>query len=706
MKDDKDRIRSRPVNAKAAQRNGGVAPRGSAEARGRLALYWALSAGASLALAACVFIGLEALTRVIWGTDLKDIPPIFTQTFPINDKHLFAGKSSGLFESNSDLFEVNREVVRFGVPTAIRTQRFRMPKPRGLYRIFCVGESSVVGCCPCPTPIETSFPYKLEKYLQGMGYDVEVINAGIAAVTSFRLLKLVEELAHYEPDAVILYAGHNEYGYYFWDESVLRSHGLLLKIKVDQWLMHSYVYRLLKRQFNRQAKSQKEWLKYRVKTDKAEDIQRLYKDLIPTEEWADFAQKELFLCENQFESNVAKMAATLDRAGIKFVVCTLVSNIKGVPPVYSSHRPNLTPDELKEFQARSAMAEGLLGKRDYARAVPALQELLKMDPYYAQTCYWLGQADYGLERYDAARKYFILARDLAPAYAPFQRAPSSLNNRIRKLASKYGFLMIDLEKEFYALKDNFGIPGDDLFLDTLHPNEECNALIAQFIAGAMQTLRLPSKNPARPAQARQGAEASWSQADSAATHDKLLADALLAQGQVEAAIAHYREALRIKPNDARAQFNLGRALAQEGRVDEAVSQYRETLRIDPKHVGALNNLGNIFFRQGRLREAAAQYQEVLRLMPDYAPEIVDVHVNLGLALAGEGRLSEAAAQYREALRLKPDSAKARFDLGMALAGQGKLEEAAAQYRELLMSNPGFEPARKNLEILRKKSGKP
>jgi tetratricopeptide (TPR) repeat protein len=46
-------------------------------------------------------------------------------------------------------------------------------------------------------------------------------------------------------------------------------------------------------------------------------------------------------------------------------------------------------------------------------------------------------------------------------------------------------------------------------------------------------------------------------------------------------IAEDREALHIEPHSAGAHFNLANALLDHGDVDDAVAQYRETLRLDP-----------------------------------------------------------------------------------------------------------------------------
>jgi Flp pilus assembly protein TadD len=56
------------------------------------------------------------------------------------------------------------------------------------------------------------------------------------------------------------------------------------------------------------------------------------------------------------------------------------------------------------------------------------------------------------------------------------------------------------------------------------------------------------------------------------------------------AIAHYSEAVRIKPDDAEAHNNLGIALASRERTADAVVHFHEALRIRPDFAEARHNL--------------------------------------------------------------------------------------------------------------------
>ena len=149
-------------------------------------------------------------------------------------------------------------------------------------------------------------------------------------------------------------------------------------------------------------------------------------------------------------------------------------------------------------------------------------------------------------------------------------------------------------------------------------------------------------------------------------HDNL-GNALTAQGRLEEAMAHYLEAIRIKPDYAEAHFNLAVLLDQAGMSDAAIARYREAIRIAPGFPEAHNNLGVLLERAGMADEAIAHYREALRNRPGDAW----AHKNMGNALTRRGRLEEAVFHYREALRSLPDDAEVRNNLEIALKATGR-----------------------------------
>src|SRR5439155_5966123 len=62
-------------------------------------------------------------------------------------------------------------------------------------------------------------------------------------------------------------------------------------------------------------------------------------------------------------------------------------------------------------------------------------------------------------------------------------------------------------------------------------------------------------------------------------------------GDVDGAVAHYVESLRLNPDDPEAHTNLGNALAGKGQLDAAISHYRVALQLQPGFATAHHDLG-------------------------------------------------------------------------------------------------------------------
>jgi tetratricopeptide (TPR) repeat protein len=114
------------------------------------------------------------------------------------------------------------------------------------------------------------------------------------------------------------------------------------------------------------------------------------------------------------------------------------------------------------------------------------------------------------------------------------------------------------------------------------------------IAGYTRILQADPKNPLR--------------------HDQV-AMLLLSSGQVDQAIGHLRNSLRLNASSAPTHYNLGIALSMQRKLEEALAEFREAIRLDPDHADAHNNAGAILHVMGRLGEATSNY----RRAPSCAP---------------------------------------------------------------------------------------
>ncbi len=159
-----------------------------------------------------------------------------------------------------------------------------------------------------------------------------------------------------------------------------------------------------------------------------------------------------------------------------------------------------------------------------------------------------------------------------------------------------------------------------------------------------------------------------------------------------AAIAHYRKALAIRPNEALICNNLGAALVKCGRFDDATELFRRAVELKPDLATPRFTLGVALGDQGRFPEAIASLEKALELKPGYAK----AHDGLGTVLLRQGHLAEAIAEYRKAIELEPDDADCHYNLGLALARHRQMDEAIVEFGKAVALSPQFAEAHNNL----------
>lgn len=182
--------------------------------------------------------------------------------------------------------------------------------------------------------------------------------------------------------------------------------------------------------------------------------------------------------------------------------------------------------------------------------------------------------------------------------------------------------------------------------------------------------------------------------------------ALLELGNRQEAIRHYRMALRLRPDNPHAHYNLVLALFDTGQTREMIPHCREFLRIKPDHRMVRYLLAAALKKQGQTAQAIAELREVLRIDPRY----VAAHTDLGLIALGQGEATEAVAHFQAALRLDPANAILYGNLGLARAKQGDWRRAVACFRRATELAPGHPAYRRSyhdaVRHLEERSGRP
>ena len=150
-------------------------------------------------------------------------------------------------------------------------------------------------------------------------------------------------------------------------------------------------------------------------------------------------------------------------------------------------------------------------------------------------------------------------------------------------------------------------------------------------------------------------------------------------GQVDEAIAEWRQAVHLSPQTAKAHHLLGVGLRKRGDQAQALAAFREALRLEPDNATVHVHLARVLEATGDAQGALAAYQTALRLVPS-APY---VHNRLGHLLAAKDDWSGAAQEWQQTVELAPDYAYAHVHLGEAYEHLNRKDEALNSYERAL-----------------------
>ena len=149
---------------------------------------------------------LALLPFGVLETALRVFAPQATQDIAV-DPYVDLQQLEPLFqlEASTNEWKIPEHRMNFFRPAAFSAKKKDTTK-----RIFVLGGSTVQGR---PFSTETAFPIWLEMRLRAAfpNTKFEVVNVGGISYASYRVSKLVTEVLKHEPDAIVLYTGHNEF---------------------------------------------------------------------------------------------------------------------------------------------------------------------------------------------------------------------------------------------------------------------------------------------------------------------------------------------------------------------------------------------------------------------------------------------------------------------------------------------------------------
>ncbi|MBU2917851.1 tetratricopeptide repeat protein [Psychrosphaera sp. F3M07] len=331
----------------------------------------------------------------------------------------------------------------------IETNFFKKIKPEDGIRIIVQGGSTAAG-----------FPYGFGASIAGMldyrlkqtfpERPVEVINTALSAVNSYTLLDFADEIIEQQPDAVLIYAGHNEYlgilgvGSAY---TAANSHGatlLYLKLK------NSRIFQLMQSIYS--SFSSINTMSNSKQNDNVRTVMaKVAKHKNIPHDSALFKQGL-----NQFEQNMSLLLGKYNKAGIPVFISTIASNLADQKPFSSALLSEEEEQLVATVQTDPSSFE--LKQREQLEQLSISNK--SADGYYA-----LGQVWLKTQEYDKAKYAFVQARqhDLLRF-----RAPIEINQIIETLAQENKVYLVDAEADLSKVAEQH-IIGKSLMIEHLHP---------------------------------------------------------------------------------------------------------------------------------------------------------------------------------------------------------------------------------------------
>jgi tetratricopeptide (TPR) repeat protein len=530
----------------------------------------------------------------------------------------------------------NRWFASLPDPPAPRADPFAAEKPRSTFRVFILGESSAAGF---PYRGAVTFAPLLREALRvAMPNDsVEVVNLAMAAINSYGIWDMATELPSFRPDAVLVYAGHNEYygalgvasrqGSVLASPRLVRTYLRLLRLRLV-WVLRAAVARIgsgLGSEVDMQAPGLMEVL--------ARDQAILYDS------------PEYRAGVRQLASNLEATVERLRRAGIPVFIGSVASNLLDQAPFAAPE--NDAPGGAVELYDE--------GRR--LRAAGDTLGALKM-----------------LER----------ARDSDVVRF---RAPTEFNEVIRAVSTRPGVFYVPVAETFLAASEA-GLPGEGLFLEHVHPNQHGHALIARAFFEAVAGSRVAGDRISR-------FEPDWAALAAAAPHTSF--DERVVVHTIRTITSRWPFVRAEDATDYRAGYvpvdfadslafgvsrgsswqqaklQLGSSYERRGWHDSAAAEYRSLVADLPYFPEPRLLLARVLAAAGL--DSLAREEEIRAAILAKSPELL---VELARTAVANRQAASAAQLLTRAAAMSPNNPSIVYQLSLAHAMAGSVDEARKQ----------------------------
>lgn len=397
-----------------------------------------------------LFLMEAGLRAVHYGTNLDDL----FLTTP-DGQYLYLNK------------DISKRYFTISQATTGNIQFFRKKKGGHTIRMFVLGESAAMGF---PYPNNISFQRMLKYQLQ-KDYpqkEVEIINLSLTAINSYTFYDFGKELAQYQPDAILIYGGHNEY------------YGALGVGSTSTFGSNPSLVRCIIRLRQTRLVQLLEQLVEKIKPTSLADTSDNLMKYVVKEQLIKYQSPIFYKGISQFEKNMRDLLTLFERDDIPVFWSTVATNLKDQYPFRSLFAAGTDSAFYKKqlYMARTHFQHGELQPADSLVA-----SLYESDPDNADCAYLRGQIKLAIGEHERAFQFFNEAKQKDGLRF---RAPDEINDVIRQLSNQYKNVRLVEAEQSFKKESEAKIPGRKLLLEHVHPTIEGHRVIARSFLSAIQ----------------------------------------------------------------------------------------------------------------------------------------------------------------------------------------------------------------------------
>lgn len=371
--------------------------------------------------------------------------------------------------------EFPRGAARFIERVTIQNQLSSL-KPKGEFRIFAYGESSIHGAHYAPV----SSPMKwLEAYLNDFlpGTPIKIVNFARMGHASFFHYEAFRDTVEYKPDLVIFYVGHNEFmpGNQMAQQVKKRKK---MSSKLREAFQHSHFISAVVRwvEVLRLRRTDSKKIEDRI-GDASDDI-----EVQPAGIGMDNAVHKnapyYWQHVERFRSNLQKILDLAKEKNIPVILFRPAGNLKDFVPSCSQHHEKLSEKDRQTWEALFQEGKKAQEAGDFSGALQFYENAASLDSDYAELTYRIAQLYLSQGNLIQAKTLFEKARDFDCLRV---RASTDILSVIDEVGYAAKAVILDAEK-ITAAEAPGGIMGYPLIEDNVHFSIKGQSLLGRALA--------------------------------------------------------------------------------------------------------------------------------------------------------------------------------------------------------------------------------